>query len=594
MGCALGVVYGLTGTSRASDEGYYKDLFIDCGRHLLCPTPHAANHLKLSHERMRPRSVSEQNSLLISDKHDSNGVLLYPDGAPRFRAIYVNGGESKDHGRTLGQKGLQRVRDYFRAGGSYTGSCAGAFIASARRMGEAMQDTYFSIWPGETRETWYDKKPSSWYIGPTGFRLDKDSPLLKYNTFGDDLYVDAIKHYEGPYALESEHWPQGTEVLARFDLPKARFHNTPSIWAYQPEGGSGRLVVVASHPENYASGERRDLMAAILQYALAGTGQPRLKGRLQPGKSIKMRQSTEDQDPCRTKIGDGQIHHFVLWVPKGTKSIELRLQGDARLSTGESAKLDLYAQAKSPAWPSKASHSAKGSSSAETLQISKPRPGVWYVAVHGVNRVKPRVEHDALSYHANLGALNGVGYTIQADFGSGKKPVSAHRIDAVSSPKDPWCDRFLDDTKSLGDDDMDEKDEKGEKGEEDDSDEDSDSTSGENEEDQSSSDAKNKSEKGDSGADASDAAESSSDGEDEPEQSSEPDANAAKLNNPASSRSCSLHASPEKRPLVWTLVLGAIVLRRNRRAYPSGYPRFSLLGLWPAKRGRTKCARIMP
>lgn len=234
-------VYMLGGL--AGSPGYHKDLFINCGRHLLCPKPHAAAHLKRSYEIMRVRSDQAQAACIMQNKVDSNGSLLYPDGAPRYKAVYVNGGESKDHGRTLGVTGLRRFRDFFLRGGSYTGSCAGAFIVSSRRMGKDMRNTYFSIWPDETRETWFSNKASSWYIGPSAFTIEKGSPLLDYNSFGDDHYVDAIKHYEGPYALKTEYWPEETEVLARFDLPKSRFHKTPSIRAYKKSSVSGRMVV---------------------------------------------------------------------------------------------------------------------------------------------------------------------------------------------------------------------------------------------------------------------------------------------------------------------------------------------------------------
>lgn len=420
-----------------SSEGYHKQLFVNCGRHLLCPTPHAAKHLDLSYEILRPRSTTDQNRHIQSSPTDQNGVLLYPDGAPRYQAIYVNGGESKDHGKTLGKVGLKRFRDFFLQGGSYTGSCAGAFIASSRRMGKDMGDLYFSIWPGETRETWFNDKASSWYIGPTGFNIAKDSPLLKYSDFGGDLYVDAIKHYEGPYALEEEHWPAETEVLARFDLPKSRFHKTPSIWAYQNKQGSGRMVVVASHPENYRSGERRDLMASILSYAIDGRAEPTLKAALTPQTILDMGLGTEDKEPCRTKIGDGQIHHFALQVPKGTETLRLDLEGDKELSSGESANLDLFAQPLSAAWPSKAAHKATQPGATESVQIENPEPGLWFVSVRGSSYVNALKDSDASAYSKNLGALNGIAYRLGMRLDDGSKASK------VQDKAHPWCGRPL-------------------------------------------------------------------------------------------------------------------------------------------------------
>ena len=61
---------------------------------------------------------------------DENGILLYPDGAPRFRVVYMNGGRAKAHGGTLGEQGRKNYRMFVANGGGYVGSCAGAFIAS--------------------------------------------------------------------------------------------------------------------------------------------------------------------------------------------------------------------------------------------------------------------------------------------------------------------------------------------------------------------------------------------------------------------------------------------------------------------------------
>lgn len=432
-------------TQAQESTGYHKDLFVDCGRHLLCPTPHAAKHLDLQYEILRPSSTAEQNKHIVGHPEDENGVLLYPDGAPRYRAIYVNGGESKDHGKTLGAKGLARFRNFYLRGGSYTGSCAGAFIASGRRMGKDMQDLYFSIWPGETKETWFGAQASSWYIGPSAFTIEKDSPLLKYNDFGNDLYVDQIKHYEGPYALEGEHWPEKTEVLARFDLPKARFHNTPAIWAYQKDRSSGRMVVVASHPENYKSGERMDLMASILSYALDGNAKPKLKGLLIPGKTVSMNKASADNDPCLTKIGDGQLHHFALKVPEGTQDITIELSGEETLSSGEPAQLQLFAQPKGAAWPKDAAHKGQASGSSQTLNISEPEAGVWFVSVLGASRVSGAQDTSALSYKKNLGALNGIAYDLSLSIDG------TRQMNRAGQRPDPWCDRWLEEAQELPD-----------------------------------------------------------------------------------------------------------------------------------------------
>ena len=92
-------------------KGYYKDIFFDGGIFLNSyPDLPAANYLNLSIE-MFNSSKSEyltaldtlyQTLLFCGSEIDENGILLYPDGAPRFRMIYTNGGKATQHGRSLG------------------------------------------------------------------------------------------------------------------------------------------------------------------------------------------------------------------------------------------------------------------------------------------------------------------------------------------------------------------------------------------------------------------------------------------------------------------------------------------------------------
>ena len=71
-----------------------------------------------------------QTKLITGNPDDKNGVLLYPDGEPRFRMIFVFGGHSNPHGQTLGYQGRLNVKTFYENGGCYVGSCAGAFFSS--------------------------------------------------------------------------------------------------------------------------------------------------------------------------------------------------------------------------------------------------------------------------------------------------------------------------------------------------------------------------------------------------------------------------------------------------------------------------------
>ena len=70
-----------------------------------------------------------QLRLISGTTEDSNGVLLYPDGEPRFRMFYSFGGHSGTHGKTIGIGGRANIKQFYTNGGSYAGSCAGAYLA---------------------------------------------------------------------------------------------------------------------------------------------------------------------------------------------------------------------------------------------------------------------------------------------------------------------------------------------------------------------------------------------------------------------------------------------------------------------------------
>ena len=90
----------------------------------------ASNYLNLTMEFMATSDSVLQRDIIIGNSYDVNGALLYPDVQPRFRCIYTNGGSASNHGRSLGLEGRDRIKQFFYSGGSYTGSCAGAFIAT--------------------------------------------------------------------------------------------------------------------------------------------------------------------------------------------------------------------------------------------------------------------------------------------------------------------------------------------------------------------------------------------------------------------------------------------------------------------------------
>ena len=214
------------------NRSFYKDVFLDAGIALTSrKSLAAADYLGLSLEGISfPYSGATSNdratqtAIVSGDSDDLNGRLLYPDGQPRYRLLFVNGGNSNLHGQSLDRNALNNMRSFVQNGGSYVGTCAGAFFASNGVDGKANNPYYLSVWPGMMQHTGLSKTSSGMFI-------EENSPLLRYYDFGGDHYVDSIRHNTGGYPVE---FPLRTEILARYDYPKkGSVHRKPSIWAYK-------------------------------------------------------------------------------------------------------------------------------------------------------------------------------------------------------------------------------------------------------------------------------------------------------------------------------------------------------------------------
>ncbi len=403
-------------------QGYYKDVFIDGGVKLTSLTRlPAADLLDLSAEHfassrykssLPPTSQDTlyQNALIIGNEQDLNGVLLYPDGEPRFRLIYVNGGKAANHGTSLGETGRERIREFVANGGSYVGTCAGAFLASSgtiRADTIYLRKSYFQVWPGITRGT-------GLYNSSTGMKIEKGSPLLKYNNFGGDMYIDSIRHNGGCYVHTDQQYPDGTEILLRYDYPAMikdkSIDNKISAWAYKSNERAGRVVAIGSHPEAVTSGERLDLMAALIQYGLDGNGKPMIKASLENGKKRNMFKSTSDNNPDSTMIGDKQYHHFKVDIPKNAKNIVISLDGDNAYDLFLFLKKDDFAF-KAEADFKDMSVGAEKEFRFETLQA-----GTWYIGVECNTTVQTVETEWGYAYTGKTGVLNGVPYSILVEW----------------------------------------------------------------------------------------------------------------------------------------------------------------------------------
>ena len=413
----------LQGQSRKS--GFYKDLFMDCGIALnTYDDLPAAKFLNLTMERICTYEEGDTSAatayehmlmrnVFTGSETDQNGILLYPDGAPRFRVIYVNGGKSTSHGKQIGPEGLENIRKYVAAGGSYVGTCAGAFFASkgtySRRDSTFKENPYYSgIWPGYAVSTGLNKSA-------TGLTVEKKSPLLKYYDFGGDKTIDSVRHNGGCFMC-TDSLPAGTEVLLRFigdtlKQLKLPIHKEVNAWAYKAGAESGRVVVTGSHPERMIGGDRLQMFSGMIRYAIDGNGTPRIKGELVSGEKREMIRRTPDNDPDYTAIGDLQYHHFTVNVPKGTKKVKI----DLKPAKGYAAfDLFLFAAPGKPAFNDNAVWYNVDNGATKTLTIDAPKAGTLYVSVYCDNTVETVQTRWGEQYTGRIEVLNGVPYTITA------------------------------------------------------------------------------------------------------------------------------------------------------------------------------------
>lgn len=380
------------------NRSFYKDIFLDAGVGLTSrKSLAAAKYLGLSLEGVSQNNKTTQTNAISGDSNDLNGRLLYPDGQPRYRLLFVNGGDSRVHGQSLGKKGLENMRSFVRNGGCYVGTCAGAFLASNGFDGRSDYPNYLSIWPGMMNHTGLSQTYSGMFI-------EKDSPLLQYYGFGGDHYVDSVRHNSGGYPVE---FPLRTEILGRYDYPKkGTVHRKPSIWAYKETLRTGRVVLEGSHPEEVKDGERRDLTAAMIRYAMDGVGLVSLKGFLKNGVERVMDKTTDDNKPAYTRIGDLQTHHFAAYIPSDAHNIRVEL------SSASDCDLALMMNQGTYAFSDVAEYRSSASGAQQHLFFSSIREGLWFIGVQCLTTVTVKETDYGQDYGGNLEVLNGIPYRI--------------------------------------------------------------------------------------------------------------------------------------------------------------------------------------
>ena len=410
--------------------GYYKDIFMDSGINLTSRRDlPVARFLGLSHDafisavhspvsKLTLRDTVIQNEMICGSEEDLNGVLLYPDGEPRFRMIYMNGGKATKHGNSLTPKGRDNIRQFIANGGSYVGTCAGMFIASkgVYKEGEEFEpnESYLGIWDGTTHSSGLGESATS-------IKVLKNSALLKYYDFGGDFRIDSVYHNGGGYAYYGEGCiiPEGTEPLMKYiydtvgtDVKARQMHDQVCTWAYKKNQESGRLVITGSHPEKGITGDIVEFMASMVRYALDGNGNVSVKGELKPGEFRQMNKKTPDNDPLFTRIGDRQYHHFTVQVPQGAKQVTVYLEG---YKGEDNFDLTLAAKEGTYAFGNNTEHKNVAQGCSKKLVINNPAKGTLYVSVFCETTVESHFGKYGSEYRGRTDVLNGVPYKVKVE-----------------------------------------------------------------------------------------------------------------------------------------------------------------------------------
>ena len=401
---------------------YYKDIFMDGGIGLTSRTSLPSTlFLSLSMEYFASASEKSltakdtiyQREIFCGSEEDTNGWLLFPDGAPRYRMVYVNGGKAIKHARAMGELGAERIGSFVSNGGSYLGTCAGAYIASvgSYKKGSLQPNGhYWGVWPGYVRATGLRKSSTDILIG-------RSSPLHRYFNFGKGSVVESVRHNGGCSAYESfvAIYPEGTEVLATYifdDTQRIQIDGKPSVWAYKASPTSGRVILCGSHPESVKEGKRLEFMSAMVLYAMDGNASPTVKGKLQDGQVREMNLRTEDNNPDYTRIGDRQYHHFTFDVPRNCKSVTVFLEG---YKGEDDFDLTLCAKRGERAYQDNTPIKQLSKGCTKSLVIDRPKSGSWYLSVFCQTTVTTTTNRYGTRYKGSTSVLNGVPYKIRIE-----------------------------------------------------------------------------------------------------------------------------------------------------------------------------------
>ena len=161
-----------------------------------------------------------------------------------------------------------------------------------------------------------------------------------------------------------------------------------------------------SHPVEVKDGERRDLTAAMMLYAMDGVGVATLKGYLKNGEERVMDKKTSDNNPAYTRIGDLQTHHFAAYIPSGARNIRVELSSSSKCDFALMMNQGTYA------FSDVAEYRSSVPGAKQQLSFPSVREGFWFIAVQCLTTVTVKETDFGQEYVGKTEVLNGVPYKI--------------------------------------------------------------------------------------------------------------------------------------------------------------------------------------
>jgi hypothetical protein len=194
------------------------------------------------------------------------------------------------------------------------------------------------------------------------------------------------------------------------------------------------MVGFCDHPEYAKSGEVMQLLAAAFNYVYDGTAPPHVKASLKNGEVRMMDKSTGDKDPAHTRIGDKQYHHYTVSLPDKSNNLTVTLDAD------DGYDMNLYIAKDTFALAGGADYADTSKGADKKLVVPSLTSGTWYIGVKCATTVTAKKvqfgseqQSGAYEYSGKLEVLNGVKYSIKAEWGARTAVLATNNFSLLPS-----------------------------------------------------------------------------------------------------------------------------------------------------------------